>query len=566
MFIYHFSRLIRSKILWGFLALLMVFAFVVVDSCDSSFAGSTAAGYRDGKAIEGKQLDDAIQTATILGGQSVYYVSSPSVQVFASILRGTGSNGAELSYPERQRQGWKIVAACAEAQEYGLNATASSAEAVLERLFTGMTGAFDVTRYRSFLSMNQYSVPRLFESTFANAWLPAQAMTLAVFNATGWASPMERDFALAAQFDTTVAYTATLKNTLKPEALEVPEADIKAWYDAHQQDYKLPEQRVVAYVEVPAAPFAEKLVVEDMDAMQYYDDHNEEFRGTGTNANKTLPFEEVKDKAIEKVKLQRALEQALVVANESLVAKAHVSGIDAVAKDYGEVKRVTLRQDRPFGFQNARDVIASVFEMDAEENFLNAVAGKDRAYLLRLEKVIPEHVEPLADVKARVLADARRDRLAQRLKTNGETIRNLLSAELAKGTDFEKAVAACKVDGLTASTGMTFVLNDTGKVEMPRKREVLIAAASLGAKAISEPIVSASGEDILLVYVAERRPGDALAKATAQSNMAEQLSMGAAFLATSDWLTWNLERNAPVNEAGVSVLKPESAPDDEELE
>lgn len=548
MFIYHFSRLIKSKLLWGFLALLMVFAFVVMDSCDGGPAGGQAVGYLGGEPVRPDLLSDASQTVTVLSGQGTYYLPR-SAQVFAALLRG---DAAVEDWVARRRQSWKVVAAQAVAERNGLAVGSAAALPVLEAAFSGPDGAFSPQLYRAFLSSNNYAKPKLFEDTFAEAWLPTQTLALAVFNAVGWVSPMEQDFALSAAYDTTVAYAATLKNTLKPEAIEVSDADARTWYDAHAADYALPEQRVTETFEVPLKAFADKIAVEEMDAMQYYDDHSEEFRGTGTNATKTLPFEEVKDKAIAKVRDLRALEEALVFANETLVPKAQTFGLAEAAKGYGEPKTSTLRQDRSFGFQNAGEVFSAVFEMDLEETPFNAVAGTDCVYVVRLKEIIPGHVAPFDEVKARVLSDLRRDRLTQRLKTNGETLRGLLQAELAKGAAFDKAVAACNTDGLTATTAMTFTLSDAANVRIPHRGEVFEAVSLLGEKALSEPIVTPANE-LLLVYVAERRPGDALAKATAKTRLAQSLGFGVAFQTAADWMDWNLDRDPPTSDVAGDI-------------
>lgn len=548
MFIYHFSRLIKSKLLWGFLALLMVFAFVVMDSCSGGSPASQAAGYLGGVPVRPDLVADASQTVTVLNGQGAYYLPR-SAQVFAALLRGEA--GAAEDWVARRRQGWKVIAAQATAARNGLSVGSAAAIPVLETAFSGPDG-FNPQLYRAFLAANNYAKSKLFEDTFAKAWLPAQTAALAVFNAVGWVSPMEQDFALSATYDTTVAYAATLKNNLKPEAIEVSDADAQAWYDAHQADYRLPEQRVVETFEVPLKAFADKIVVEEMDAMQYYDDHSEEFRGTGTNATKTLPFEEVKEKAIAKVRDLRALEEALVFANETLVPKAQTASLAEAAKGYAQPKTSTLRQDRPFGFQNAGEFFSAVFEMDVEETPLNAVPGTDRVYVVRLAEILPEHIAPLADVKARVLADLRRERLSQRLKTNGETLRGLLKAELDKGTAFDKAVAACKTEGLTATTAMTFTLSSAADVRIPHRNEVFEAVSLLGEKALSAPIVTPADE-LLLVYVAERRPGDALAKATAKARLAQSLGFGAALQTATDWMDWNLDREPPTSDAAGEI-------------
>lgn len=550
MFIYHFSRLIKSKLLWAFLALLMVFAFVVMDSCTGP-TGDYSAGYLKDEPVNYATVEDASQSVTIMQSNSRWFLPQQG-QIFAAVMNG------ETGADDYTRSTWKLIAASTLANELGLTANLTGAEKALERTFVDANGVFNPNRYRNFLAQSGYREPRLFEKTYANVWLPAQTLTSVVFNSVGWASPMEQDFSISAMHDKTTVYAATLKNTIDAATLPVTEADENAWYAAHQDDYELPEQRLISYVEVKAAPFAEKITVEEIDAMQYYDDNSDEFKGTGTNATKTLPFEEVKDKAIAKVKEQRALEEALTYANETLVAQALTGTFADVAKPYGDVKQVTVRMDRPTGFQNARDVIATAFEMDPADTPINAVSGTDCVYLIRLEKVIPEHVAPLADVKERVQTAVRQDQLDKRLKANGETIRGLLAAELAKGSAFDQAVAACKVEGLTATTAMTFVVSNASSEEIPYRTEIMPVVSSLGTKAVSDPVLTADKE-LVLVYVADRQPGDVLAKATAKATLAGELSFNTAFQVSADWLEWNLDKNPPVTDKGLPILQDDEA-------
>lgn len=561
MFIYHFSRLIKSKLLWGFLALLMVFAFVVMDSCSgSSGQTDTSAGYLGDRAISRKVMEDAAQVVTTANSQASFYLPQRS-QIFGAVVRD-GAFGVE-DWPARRCQNWKVIAAREVAVRNGIEASVTCGNHVLETMFAGSNGVFNPDRYRAFLAANQYSKSALFEATFANTWLPAQVVTMGVFNAVGWVSPMELDFALETNYDTTTAYAVSLKNTLQADTIAVTDEELKKWYDEHQEDYRQPEQRVIAYAELPAETFAAKIVVDDMDAMQYYDDNNDEFKGTGTNATKVLPFEEVKDQAIAKVKARRALEEALLFANETLVAEAQTKTFVEAAKAYGEIKHATVRSDRPFGFQNAQDVIASTFEMDPAETPFNAVSGTDCVYFMNLEKVIPTGIAPFEEVKDRVLTAVRRERLTATLKEKGATIRTALAAELAKGTAFDAAVAACKVDGLTATTGMTFVLNDAAKLDIPYRAEVTEAVANLGVKALSEAVIT-SADDIVLVYVADRKAGDMLAKTTAKAQTMQGLAWPMQFRTTTDWMNWNLNREPPTVDGKRPVLDEEVADDIDE--
>lgn len=559
MFIYHFSRLIKSKIVWGLLALLMVFAFVVADSCRSSAPVSNVAGVLGGKSLTYQESESAAKTLQILSEHG--YFLPTSAQILAALLR-TEAGESDAAVAARQEAVWKLLAAREVALENGLSTTQAGAEGVISRFFTDGQGAFNAAYYRMFLSQNNYAEAALFEKAFADVWLPAQAISGAVFNAVGWVSPMEQDFLLDALYDETTLYTATLKNTRQEADIATSDEQLNAWYTEHAERYTLPEQRAIAYVEVPASAFEPQVVLEEMDAMQYYDDHADEFKGTGTNATVTLPYEEVKETAMAKARAEKALELAQTFVNETLVAKAQVSGLAEAAKDYGQPKQTRVRQDRPFGFQKASEVIGSVFEMDTTENNFNAVTGTDRVYLVQLEAIEPSHVEPLDAVKTRVQADLRRDLAAKQQQARGDEIRVTLASALTKESDFAKAVAACNIEGLNASTATTFVLADSAKLELEHRSEVLAAAGTLGTQALSEAILL-PGNDLLFVYVAGRKAGDALQKTTRRQDVAQPRT---AFLVASDWLTWNLARQSLTNVEGYPLLVPPEAEEAESAE
>src|SRR5204862_2722327 len=50
-------------------------------------------------------------------------------------------------------------------------------------------------------------------------------------------------------------------------------ADLKTYFDAHREEFRLPEQRVVDYVLIDAAKSMAAAVVSDADAKTYYDQH-----------------------------------------------------------------------------------------------------------------------------------------------------------------------------------------------------------------------------------------------------------------------------------------------------
>ena len=132
MFIYHFSRLIKSKLIWGLLALLMVFAFVVADSCRSAAPNANVAGFLDGNAVTYQESESAAKTLSILSEYA--YFLPPSAQIFGALMRTDPGESDEAAQARRQAV-WKLLAAREVAVNHGLTTTQAGAEQVLARFF-----------------------------------------------------------------------------------------------------------------------------------------------------------------------------------------------------------------------------------------------------------------------------------------------------------------------------------------------------------------------------------------------------------------------------------------------
>ncbi len=554
MFIYHFSRLIRSKILWSLLALLMVFSFVVADSCSSAIETAQSAGYIDDTAIDRKMVDDAAQTVAILTNADwrIRFSVPRQSQVFGYLLRGSATG--ELTWQDRREMAWRIIAAQQVAEANGLTLSENGvAKAIMARFADG-DGNFNPDYYRAFLSNNSYSVPKLFEQTYGTVWFPAEAAASAVMNAVGWTSPMEQDFALSTRFDKTIARSITIKNTLDPATIALDDAAIQAWYDAHQDDYKVPEVRTIAYVEVPVAPFAEKIVVDDMDAMQYHDDHRDLYKGKDAEGKEiTRPFEEVKDQVVAAVRKERGLEEALITANETLLPSlTKEGGLAPLAATYGEVKTIDVRADKPLALQKGSDIIAAVFEMDAEYTPFTAIPGDDVITIVALTKIAEPHTSPIDTVRDSVITAARAAEAEKQQTAAAEAIRAQIQSAIAAGASIEDAVKVLGNADVTLSEVLEFTLADTTTLDAPQGEEILEAAGTLGPASFSDPILSE--ESSLIVYVEKRIEGDLLAKTTSRQDIVRERTTDAAYQIASDWLAWNLDRCPPTSDGELPLL------------
>lgn len=575
MFIYRFSRLIKSRLLWILLALLMVFAFVVADSC--SGVGGQGGLLRGGEEIAPQTFTQAERTVGALTNEAMFSMTPDGR--FASLLpHGADAFAGALMASEpqaslstrsgrlQQRMVWKILAARQLADRYDLTRGGdAAAKQLIEASYADGQGAFVPELYLQFLGRANFArTPREFERLYAQTWLPAQAAAAAVRKSVGWVSPMERDFLLAAAFDETTACAVTLKNTAKPEDMAVSDEEAQAWYDANQERYRRPEERTIAYVEIPSQTFlrtGDPSEEEELEAMQYHASHMDEFKSkTSTNATDVVTYEEVRDEVLAKVRELAALEEARVFASEKLVPQLDAKPFAEVAKHY-ESKTATIPEGGwPVGFQNAIAVRDTVFTLEPEGALSHdVVPGTDRVYLIQLTDVRESAIKPLDEVKDQILTAVRADKVRKQSLERGEAVRAQLAKSLAEGKSLKDAVAACKDANLSAGEAQTFTLADPSSFQQQDatyRTQILGAARSLGQGALSEPSL-VGNNDVLLIYVASRVERNPVDKATQGPLLVRQMAENTAFQTAGDWLSWAIDTVPLTRPDGTPLLQAE---------
>lgn len=98
-----------------------------------------------------------------------------------------------------------------------------------------------------------------------------------VLRATVWVSDQEVETAYRERTEKAKIRYVQLPATEIQGALEVSDAELQAWYDAHPDDYRLPEQRVADLVLADNAKLRQSLEVPDAELQAYYDGHQAEF-------------------------------------------------------------------------------------------------------------------------------------------------------------------------------------------------------------------------------------------------------------------------------------------------
>jgi len=521
--IYHFNRIIRNRYVWGVFAVIIAFAFVSVDSCSTSPSGGRAnAGKLDGRAV-----------------------SSQDYQTLERYIRQTGRTQNPPPPALLFTQTWERLAAARIAEKSGISAT----PALLQReiLSSGaFNEGFNRDLYRYLLRQNLQLSEQEFEYGLANS--VTLRLVGAIAGSAAWASNMEMDDALAIYTDTFTVQHAVVSNTLADADFTLDEADLLRHYEAHRQDYALPDRVAVRYVAVPISNYVDAVTVSDADILDYYDSNPERFaRPAETNGGvvAVTPLEEARETIVETLKNEQAADEAFTDVCHGMLKDAVANGLESAAGSRGlPVLETPLFSADDFvpGVENAADLREKAFELDGSQiqTRFNAVRGKHVVYLIAAWSNdvarIPAFEEVEAEVRAAAQAQARHDAYKARIAAARETI----AAAVAAGEPFD---AAARSAGLTASTNYTFSIHEGIPSAIPEINAVVREAVKLRPGGLAASSAPRFGHAVI-VSVSARKPGDAMTAAFLRDQVRSSIESSLFPVVFSEWSAWNLKRSA----------------------
>jgi len=210
--------------------------------------------------------------------------------------------------------------------------------------------------------------------------------------------------------------------------VELDDADVAAYYEAHADDFRRDEERVIRYLVVETSRLQRMMPVEEDELRSYYDEHREEFR-VGEQARASHILFRVPPGAD---------------ATADAEAQAAANGVAEIARrgvDFAELAR--QHSDDPGSKDNGGDLgwfgrgqMVPEFEQAVFGAKPGEIVGPIKSqygyHLIRVEGFRPERVQPFeeveAQVRARVLegraaaeAERRAGELARRLETEPPT-------------------------------------------------------------------------------------------------------------------------------------------------
>ena len=222
MFIYHFNRLIRSRVLWIIFATVVAFAFLSVDSCSTSSRSDN-------------------QSAGRLGGRKIDAATYDFTRRF---IAGGRNRASDLPPAMVETQTWQHLAALKSAGDMGIVSTPEEVrQAILETPAFANQGRFDAALYRQVISQSMGIAPAHFERLMADQIVIAKlARTVGT---AGLVSAMEIDDRVAALTDRFTVRCITISNRFASAEIEIDENALRQYYDENRGTFALPDRVAV---------------------------------------------------------------------------------------------------------------------------------------------------------------------------------------------------------------------------------------------------------------------------------------------------------------------------------
>ena len=523
MFIYHFNRLIRSRILWGFFAIIISVAFVAVGSCFKAPQDSMVAGKINGKKISADTFEQAVVA-----------------------IRGFGRNrDNETSASVVERRAWEQIAARMTAEKNGLAAGKEEIQNTLREAqgFQGANG-FDINRYRMVLA-EQGLTPASYERLVAHQL--AMMKSAMLVEAATWVAPMELDDELAAMTDRFNVRVATVSNRFSNVEMRLSDDACLKYYEENKASFALPDRVSVHYVSIPVTNYLPLVKVSEDDLHEYYDSHIDTYtHATTNNASATIPFADVRENILAELKLDEARYCAETSVTFNIYGKLASAGSNALetvaAKAHLTVKTSPLfsAEEPLYWAENAKDFAAAAFDLDPErsDSRFGIVKGSDHVFVIEQAQKVPANTpsyeKVLNDLRPRAMAKARTEAFQSYSKELRADLRKLLD----EGKTFSDAA---KAKSLNVSTSLTYTVSDIQNQKFDNSLSIAYGAMTLKKGDLSEAI-PASATQSLFIYVQDRQPGDALSGEMMRSQIRNSIARRQSSNLFSEWLTWNLSK------------------------
>lgn len=531
MLIMKFNKIIRNKLVWWIFGSIVIFSFV-------SYFGPSG-GCDAPKAAQGIGSLDGIKVSDNEFRQARF-------NTYLGICLSVGRviNITPRLEKELREQAWKRIAALRAAREMNLTASPAEVLAMLKRdpQFQSDTG-FSKQRYQVFcqnvLGTLNASVAQFEEQLAENIIL--QKLHNITASAV-WVSPDELKRMASRYADSfRVDYINLSTNLVKPGEIKVTDADQRAYYTQHTNDFVVPPMVNVNYVKIPASNYLAKAMekVDTNTVEDYYAAHSDEFSTTDTNGVKVAtPIEQVSGVISNRLIHETAIQLARDAANE--LADALVPSREGKAPTFEAIAakaKLEIHKTDLFDAENevpgidadlAFNKAAFRLRPTADECFSDAIPGKDYVYLMTLGTNTDAYVPAFEVVQDKVHSLALAQAAEATLEKKAGEIHDYLKAGLARKQAFTDLA---REKALNVSTSALFSANSAP--DALSSSEILNDITMRNAGELSDVVRGTDG--LMIAYIVERRPAAADELSTIQNQVVMNVIRRRARILFGEW-------------------------------
>ncbi|NQU40443.1 MAG: SurA N-terminal domain-containing protein [Lentisphaerae bacterium] len=527
MLITKFNKLIRSRILWTILAVVVAFAFVGASvmsksGCSEAPQEQSAEGRLFGRKVTGPE----------------FYAS----RYFEMGLRPMQDTSDEAIQALRVRT-WRRLAALRMADRMGLQVTDADIRDVITSDPTfASNGAFDQQRYIGFLQ-NQLDISAATFESYLRQDLTLRKLMVAL-RAASWTTPYEMAPRLARLTDSVQLEYVIIPPASTTNDISLSDDEITAYFAANSNQFEVGQQLMVRYVAFPVSNLLDSISVAESTIDDYYNAHIEDYSTTDTNGIEHVqPLDEVRESMESTIRATQARFETKDEATQFVMAlapdrygQAYEMTAAAAARGLtiGTSEWFTASDTIP-GLDGGPELTDAAFRLvpnDPERYFSDAIAGESIVYVLADSDSRPARIPVLDEVRAAVVA-------AATLEAAEEAFRNSISVTrdqlIAAATDPEVGfMRQAKTLDLLASTTSVFTVYEGLPDEHPYGVELLGEIIDAKAGEITEAVETEDG--MVIAHVISRRAGDPSAAELLRPQFLRTMDQYRAAAVYQDWL------------------------------
>ena len=498
MLISKFNKLIKSRILWGGLAVVIAFFFV-----GSSVMSRSGCANQDEfqRGVEGRLFGEDVSSETFF-----------RARFFELGMRPMTDSTPKGEQGLRDRT-WRRLAALHMADTLGLTVTDDEVrDAIVNDPTFSDNGVFVPQRYRLFVEQQLRINTQTFEA-YVRQDIQLRKLMGALSSAV-WTSPYELAPRLASITDSVAVEYAIVPKT----NVEVPEPaddELQAYFDEHADDFTIPEQCRVRYVAYPVSNYVAAVTLSESEIVDYYENNSYQYTATDTNGTETTAaLSEVREGIEVLLRQRKAVFEAKDAATDFVMSLApdrygQATALDDAAAQHS-VSVLTsgwfaVDQAIP-GIGGGMGVAQAAFELvphDAERYFSDAMVAGDTVVVLTAFERNPPRPAEFEEVREQAAEAVRAERRDDMFDARLASIRTSLQ-EALDGTNTTFAAAA-RDFGLNVITTGVFSVYAGLPEDAPYGNFLIPAIMETDAGIVAEPVDTAEGA--ILAAIMQRSPG-----------------------------------------------------------